>query len=355
MKILFDVAHLYYLPQYLPVQKQLLKQGIQPGFVFYRAGNPVDIIEKVIQQEQLNAHWVEDEASSIPFYQKMQPDWLIIGNKKKQLETLPASVKTALMQHGIGPKSCYYDVSEQPTTVRFVEGQHRLQRLQQRFPTARFIDTGYAKLDPIVNAEPLGLTLQQLGLDPNKTTLLYSPTFYPSSLESFSKDFAKDFSDYNLIIKPHYFSLTKAEYEGQRQLLQHWAEQPNVYLATVFDYNLLPFMQIADLMISDASSAIFEFAALGKPVVWCNFYKLRWSYRSIFSFRLKKRLDPDIDYFKQITTEVSHYKQLSAAVRKKLTKASAAPEAKSVIQELAGEIDGQCSERIVAALLEIKS
>lgn len=351
MKICFDVPHLYYLPQYLPVQQELLKHNVQVEFLFYQAGNPVDVIEKVIQQHQLAAHWVEDEAGSILFYKKMQPDWLIIGNRKKELETLPSSVKTALMQHGIGPKSCYYDVSEQPTTVRFVEGQHRLLRLQQRFPDATFVDTGYAKLDPIINAKPLGLTLEQLGLDPKKTTLLYSPTFYPSSLGRFSKDFAKHFSDYNLIIKPHYFSLTKPEYENQRQLLKLWAQQPNVYLASVFDYNLLPFMQIADLMISDASSAIFEFAALGKPVVWCNFYKLRWSYRSIFSFRLKQRLDPDIEYFKQLATEVTSYKQLAKAVHEKLLKPDEKPEVKALITELAGAIDGRCSERIVATLL----
>lgn len=352
MKIFFDVPHLYYLPQYLPVQQELLKHDLQAEFVFYRAGNPTDVMQKVIEQHQLVAHWVDDETSSIAFYQQTQPDWLIIGNKKKGIETLPASVKTALMQHGIGPKSCYYDVSEQPTTVRFVEGQHRLHRLRQRFPQARFVDTGYAKLDPIINAEPLGLTLEGLGLDPSKTTLLYSPTFYPSSLGCFSKQFAQHFSDYNLIIKPHYFSLTKAEYAEQRQLLMRWAEQPNVYLASIFDYNLLPFMQLADVMISDASSAIFEFAALGKPVIWCNFYKLRWSYRSIFSFRLKQRLDPDIDYFKQIATEVTSYPQLANAVSRKLAQKNNKTEVTSLITELAGNIDGRCSERIVATLME---
>ncbi|MDX3772595.1 CDP-glycerol glycerophosphotransferase family protein [Chromatiaceae bacterium AAb-1] len=353
MKIFFDVPHLYYLPQYLPVYQELLQHGITAEFLFYRAGNPVDVMQQVITQEQLTAHWVTDEAESIRFYAARQPDWLIIGNRKKQLDTLPATVKTALMQHGIGPKSCYYDVSEHPTTVRFVEGQHRLQRLHQRFPQAQFVDTGYAKLDPLLKGQPLGVTLSALKLDPARPTLLYAPTFYPSSLECFSEHFPRHFSGYNLIIKPHYFSLTKADYKKQRDLLQYWAAQPNVYLAPVTDYNLLPFMQLADIMLSDASSAIFEFAALGKPVIWCNFYKLRWSYRGILGFRLKKRLDPDILYFRQLSTEITAYRQLEDAVEQaiQLPAGAIATRNNALIRELAGETDGKCSERIAATLL----
>lgn len=351
MKVVFDVLHLYYLPQYLPVQQELLKHQIHAEFVFYHSNKIADVTEAVIELHQLRVHWVDNEACALRFYQQYRPDWLIIGNQKKQLDSLPVGVKTALMQHGIGPKSCYYDVSEQPTTVRFVEGQHRLRRLQQRFPTATFIDTGYAKLDPIINAELTQLSLEQLGLDPDKPTILYSPTFYPSSLECFPDDFARDFAEFNLIIKPHYFSLTKENYQNQRQLLQRWGELPNVYLAPIIDYNLLPFMQLANVMISDASSAIFEFAALGKPVIWCNFYKLRWSYRSIFSFRLNRRLDSDISYFKQLATEVSSYKQLKQAVTLTLQSPQTSASAKALIYQLAGEIDGQCSKRIVNVLL----
>ena len=99
------------------------------------------------------------------------------------------------------------------------------------------------------------------------------------------------------------------KYQKQRNLLQHWATYNNVYLAKVDDYSLLPFLKSADLMISDASSAIIEFAALNKPVIWCTFLQLRWNYRGIFSYRFKARMDKDYDDYGQIATLSLSYKQ----------------------------------------------
>jgi CDP-glycerol glycerophosphotransferase (TagB/SpsB family) len=274
----------------------------------------------------------------------------VFGNAVQDLESLHSVSKTVLMQHGIGPKSCYYDVSENPTTVRFVEGQHRLQRLQGLYPSATFIDSGYAKLDPAIHQTGLKLDITKLGLDPSKPTLLYAPTFYPSSIEMMSESLASDFADFNIIIKPHYFSLTKAKYQKQRALLEHFAKSDNVYLAKVEDYNLIPLMSVSDIMLSDASSAIFEFAALGKPVVWCDFYKLRWSYRGIFKFRFTNRLDSDIDYFSQVAIRAKSYQELKAAVAKAPTHHFSEREA--IIEQLAGSIDGYSAKRITQYLLE---
>lgn len=352
MKIIFDVQHLYYLPQYLPVLFELRRRQLDAQFVFYRSGVDATIGSRVIKDEQLDVHWVDDAEQALAHYRQVAPDWLILGNQFKEANQLAAVTKTALMQHGIGPKSCYYTVSETPTTLRFVEGQHRKERLEQMYPKGRFIDTGYAKLDPIFNGETPRSPECFAALDPNKPTLLYAPTFYPSSLESLPKDFPAQFSQYNILIKPHFFSLVKPAYQAQRDRLAAWAAYPNVQVASIYDYNLLPFLQRADLMISDASSAIFEFAVLGKPVVWCNFYKLRWTYRFLFKFRLKKRLDPDIEQFRQFAFEVQHARHLKAAVQHQLQQTSNSPQAQQVLLEMTGKLDGLCSQRIVDSLLQ---
>ena len=268
------------------------------------------------------------------------------------LDELHQVSQTVLMQHGIGPKACYYDVSENQTTVRFVEGQHRLKRLQEMFPQGNFVDTGYAKLDPLIS-DPLntGMSVSDLGLDPTKKTLLYAPTFYPSSIECFSRRFAKEFSDYNIIVKPHFFTQTKDKYKKQRKLLDTWAQSNNVYIAKTSEFNLIPFMAISDVMISDASSAIFEFVALNKPVVWCDFYKLRWSYRGIFSYRFKQRLDSDIKYFHDVAYRAASYAELKEQVKQALT-GQPNEGVKTVVEQLAGTIDGKCSVRISEYLVE---
>ena len=360
MKVYFDVLHLYYLPQYLPVYEQLVQSGAQACFVFYQQQTPelIAASEQAISDDQLPAQWLDNDNQALEFYQRSDTDWVIFGKAFAQMQQLNQHKKTVLMQHGIGPKSCYYDASNNAASVRFVEGQHRLERLARLYPKSHFIDTGYAKLDPLLKSQTYGasgaINHARLGLNPNKPTLLYAPTFYPSSIEMMGKDWVDDFAHCNIIIKPHFFSLTKKKYQHQQQLLTRWAAREHVYLAPVSDYNLVPFMALADVMISDASSAIFEFFALQKPVVWCNFYKLRWSYRGPFSYRFRNRLDADIEYFDSLCFRVDKAKDVAENIHYALSEPLAKhnKQTQQIITKLAGKLDGSSSQRIVSFLYD---
>lgn len=350
--IFFDVLHPYYIPQYLPVARELEKRGEKVVFVIYHNQEQQLATESLVATEGLNIIGVKNQVEALSLYLQEKPDWIIFGNSFSGTEQLKGIIKTALMQHGIGPKSCYYTVSEADFDVRFVEGQYRLKRLQEMYPKKVFIDTGYAKLDPIITQEEQGLDLRSLGLNPENPTLLYAPTFYPSSIELMPKNWPELFSAYNILLKPHYFSLTKKNYQKQLNRLKHWAKFDNVYLANERELNLLPFMASADLLISDASSAIFEFAALDKPVIWCNFYKLRWGYRGIFRYRFNKRMDKDLYRCADIAPQVDSYSQLLPAVQQQLSDPSSYSQKRQhYTAELAGVVDGNCSKRIVDYLL----
>jgi CDP-glycerol glycerophosphotransferase (TagB/SpsB family) len=182
--------------------------------------------------------------------------------------------------------------------------------------------------------------------------LLYSPTFYPSTIENFPKDWPSDFADYNILLKPHYLSLIKPAYKKQKALLQHWAQFPNVYLAKESEQSLVPFMATADLMISETSSALFEFIALDKPVIICHFLKLRWGYRGLLKFRLKKRLSDDYQLFQSMGTNIDHYRELKLAVESNIHDHSLYQTARQQItNDVVGTIDGQCSQRVVQFIL----
>ena len=354
MRVCFDVKHLYYLPQYLPVYDKLTQQRIPCDFVFYEQEDKTlqNTCEQVIREEGLKAFWFNDWDDAITFYQKEKHCWIIFGNLVSDIQHIHQFSKTALMQHGIGPKNCYYQVSKNTTTVRFVEGEHRLRRLQELFPQGNFVDTGYAKLDPAFNNTTQAACYKKMGLDPDKKTLLYAPTFYPSSIECFAKSFPREFDDYNIIIKPHFFSLTKKNYHKQKARLEQWQKYDNVYLASTGEYNLVPFMMAADVLISDASSAIFEFAALDKPVIWCDFYKLRWNYRGVFKYRLEKRMDEDMAFFHQLARQVKRYDELKSAVEKELADPLARQKERlAITTNLAGRTDGECSHRITDYLI----
>ena len=351
MRVIFDVRHLYYLPQFLPVYEQLKRQSVELSFVFYHSDFD-SVVQDIIEAHQLAAIWVTDEKASAQYYLEQKATWVIFGNGYTQLETVHKVSKSVQLGHGIGPKTSYYTKSNDSTTVRFVEGAYRTQRLEALYPQDNFVDVGFCKLDPVLNGSTSGMDLQALGLDPKKPTLVYAPTFYPSSIERFSKRWPKEFAEYNILIKPHYFSLSKKRYKKQKKLLTHWRSYDNVYLAQEQDYSLLPFLATADVLISDASSALFEFAALNKPIVWCDFLKLRWSYRSVLRFRFNNRMDEDYEKYADIGIHARSYKSLKTIVNSQINHpAQYAKQRLDYAEQLAGRLDGKASERIVEYLM----
>ena len=353
--VIFDVQHLYYLPQYFPVANALKESGVEVEFVLHPEPGYDEVKAQKLDADGFQYHFIPDECTALSHYQTKRVDWIIFGNvppfSAADKSTLHA--KLALMQHGIGPKACYYSVSEYPFDVRFVEGESRLTRLKALFPTKEFVDTGYAKLDPIFAGTPPPKTIDQLGLDSSKPTILYAPTFFPSSIEKFKKDWPQTLQMYNLIIKPHFFSMTKKKYRNQKEKIERWASFDNVYVANKHEFCLVSFMQIADVMLSDASSAIFEFAAIDKPVVWCDFSQTRWSYSGLFKFRLKKRLDSDLSLF----NDIAHRATSPNCANKLIAQCVQSPQKKSetrqtITNKMVGKKDGQCSQRIAQYLIQ---
>lgn len=356
MRVYFDVQQLYYVPQYTPVQQALESRGCECVYIFYRDSVLVEQQQTVAAGLNCRVIWVEGQYQAKEVYLSDKPDWVVIGNYFDDLDSIHLNSKTALLSHGIGPKACYYTVSDSMPTVRFVEGPYRTQRLQELYPNSEFVDSGYAKLDPLLDGSNTIPSLESYGLDPNKKTILYAPTFYPSSIECFAKGFPKEFTEYNIIVKPHYFSLANKKYKKQKKLLNLWSKSENVYLAGIDDVNILPFMGVSDVLISDASSTLFEFAALNKPVVWCDFYKLRLGYRGVFKFRFKERMDQDLYKYADIALHAESYKDLKKCVDSQI----ADPEEKAVerikySEALAGKVDGKVSERIAQHIVNVGS
>ncbi|NOX91428.1 MAG: CDP-glycerol--poly(glycerophosphate) glycerophosphotransferase [Gammaproteobacteria bacterium] len=352
--ILFDVHHLYYLPQFLPVYRVLQMRGISCEFVVYRNAELQAVLDKAVADEGLPVYWVDSVENARDYYQTRRASWLILGNSFKYLDDLPGNIRTALINHGAGIKGAGHDANMCRVTVRFAEGPYQLRQLQKHYPQGNYVDVGFSKLDPMFNAsiKKPGLDLAACGLDPAKPTLLYAPTFYPSSIECMSDHWPAEFVDYNLLVKPHFFTCTKSRYKAQRRKLEIWRNADNVHVAAVSDYNLLPFMAVADLLISDASTALFEFAALDKPVVWCEFLKLRWSYRGLFRYRYTRRMDQDILRYADIAVHARRYHDLLSHVQSELVgPGQHQPQRRSYTRELMGITDGQVSERIVDYLL----
>lgn len=354
LKVWFDVQQLYYLPQYEPVYRQLVAQGHECHFLIYQLDSSDEILSTFLKTTDLPVTALT-ESEVIEFYRTKPADWIVFGNTFKHFDQLPASTKTALLYHGIGVKECYYGEALSKFDVRFTEGHFRQKELSDRYPQAHFVETGFAKLDPLADKTEIAdlqFDLKSVGLSEDKPTLLYAPTFYPSSIELMGKNWPAKFADCNIIIKPHFFSYTNKKYKAQRKLLKHWSRFENTYLAKPTELSLIPYMARADLLISEASSALFEFAALDKPVIWLDFFKLRWGYRGPFRYRFEKRMDQTIHKYRDVGRHVDKAANLETAIREELANpASNQSNRSKTTQELIGDVDGKVANRIVGYLI----
>lgn len=348
----FILSELYYLPIYEPVAKKLKENNLSCLFLVrkeytHRTTNTKDLAAEYLDRNGYSYKHLEDNHSDT------EANYLFYSaNGFKEYDI--KHDYTVLMSHGIGTKGGYFAQEHTSFDIRFVEGNFRKEKMEELFPDMKttLFDVGFAKLDPAIgiNETEKATLMERYGLDISKKTILYSPTFYPSTIERIKKNFPDDFKDYNIIIKPHAFSYELNTYRKQRKIMNKWSQFSNVYLAPLEEFNLTPFMAIADVMMTDESSAMFEFIALDKPMICYRDVKLRLSYR-LFKKKLQKRMEPHLEQFKNSFANAYSYPDLLEKVNTAITN----PEKNSKMRQdmsllLVGKTDGKVSERIVKHL-----
>jgi hypothetical protein len=353
VKIAFDVQHLYYLPQYKPIWRALQQRGVECELVIYDSPLVTLIWEKVAQDMEITHIRVASKEEALKHYQRTTPEWIVFGNNFKLHDQIPSSVSTAMVNHGAGIKSAGYSSGYNKMNVRFVEGPHHLAALKSDYPERNFVLTGFAKLDPLINQEVHDLDLSALGLAPDKPTILYAPTFFPSSIELMPRDLPQQLGEFNIIAKPHFFTYTKSRYSGQMKRLQQWSKASNVYLAPSHHYSIVPYLAVTNILISEASTTLFEAAALDIPIVWCDFVKLRWSYRGPFRYRYERRIDPRMRQYYDIAAHVAQPAELVNTIREQHDNPEEfSANRRSYAELLLGPCDGRAAQRVADYLID---
>lgn len=341
----FYVAYPYYFPHFLPIHNYWLSKGKKTLFVLSSKQNP-KLMENIAKDEQLTyvfgEHHLENITSKAFFF----------ANENISLKKLNGT--TVFLDHGVGTKYCNYPLACETFDLVLIEGTYRQKMLATELPhyQDKIKCVGFSKLDSLMsdNSERKIFLLAKYQLDNNKKTILYAPTFFPSSIEKMTKNFPENFSNCNVIIKPHYLSFERKAYKKQRQLFQHWANFDNCYLAGINDYNLTDFIGLCDIMISDESSAIFEAVALDKPVVVNRFLKLRWTYY-LNPKKLYKRLDAGIESYRQVGYNPEDYTAMCKYVEEALNSPQLhKAKRQQVAKEICGVVDGNVSQRIFELL-----
>ena len=307
IKILFDSFHLYHLPQFDPVIDLLSRDDRFQIFHSTAAVNKKEERElclNILATKPGTMIYSESEEERAKMMKELDLDFFVCGWSRYELdEYISEKTLAGMIYHGIGVKPSYWLDNHPRLNIRFVEGLYRMDQLRSHGVDKELVLTGFTKLDPLFSQNPSfdEKLVQSLGLDPNKKTILFAPTFYPSSLERFGMKLGEYTQNYNVILKPHmwtYFLDKFGEYNlvPQRNLAYDLADKfSHIKLLGPEVYNITPYYKISDILLTEASSTIYEMIALEKPVIVNRFYRLKLSHK-IFRYRLfKKRLNKEMN------------------------------------------------------------
>lgn len=177
------------------------------------------------------------------------------------------------LNHGTGIKNILYRNLASRSQDRyqiFVEGQHRVDSIRAAgcLGKSEIHLIGLPKLDHYFQGRfrDRENRIRQLGLDPEKKTVLFAPTYKPTCLYEVKNDIFEQTKDYNLIIKLHPYSWM-GKYAPHRQHRIYERRVKNYrhsVLLPFSEYNIVPYYAIADTVISEASSTVFDLLALEK-------------------------------------------------------------------------------------------
>ena len=347
MRVYFYVAYPYYFPHFLPISRVFEMEGHEVTYILSDKQNSSNMIE-IAKKNKLNYLFGSENL----FDAKI--DVIFFANPFEKVSELEAL--SVFLEHGIGTKSTAFYSAIEYFDIYLVEGDQKYNQLEKLYPEHKnkLKKVGFSKFDEIVNiTETQKESLfEKYHLDRTKKTILYAPTFFPSSIEKMAGDFPDTFKESNILVKPHYLTYERKKYKNQLKKFDAWDKYTNCTILPLSEYNLVPFLAISDIMISDESSAMFEFAALNKPVISNRYFKLRLSYYLI-PWKLSKRIDKSKEFYRSILDNAFSYKETIQYTKEALVNPSKL-ESKRVAfsHDLCGDIDGKVSKRIYEVIIK---
>ena len=354
-KVLIETHHLYYWPNFLPVVQEMLKRGIYDIYVSMPVRSSLrqeNILSNACESAKVSFLSAETEDKRIKKLNDENFDVIIVGNVGQLNKISSSRALVVMVYHGIGLKQSYYTDIDPRVDIRSVESVARFNELKSHGHD-NIVLTGYTKLDRLVNfSNPeIKFTNQKLELDPDKKSILYAPSFYPTSIDKLYPYFLELSQDHNIIIKLHGFSWEQKKYQYQNSLCSELSKKSNrIHLLQNEDYDIIPYYLSADMLISDISSTLFEYLPVDKPIIQAQCYNLKLKHR-IFKKRFWKKMDIDrqdnVDFAYQIVESDDILGMVYYAMDNQDEMSSKRKEA---TEHYLYKVDGNASSRLIDAI-----
>ncbi len=270
IKVLFNLEFLYHRAALDPVYHAMKRHG---GFeIFHSIPRdserklgifPVSLKKKIARQLESEGFNLTEETRGF--------DVVVSGDVLKDPKAYGDAL-LVLINHGGGIKNVFYRLLRRQPDVPyeiFVEGPYRKRKLEEKgvLGASRVHLIGYTKLDPAFQGQfDRESILKRWGLDPKKRTILFAPTYKPTSIPLIKDEIAKATEGYNLVIKLHPYSYRgKYAPKSHLRLYQKVVRQyEHAVLLPAEEHNIVPWLVASDVIVSEASSTILEMLALGK-------------------------------------------------------------------------------------------
>ena len=364
--ILFDSFHLYHLPQFEPLIELLAHDD---RFMMYHSTSrkiprkEYELCSSILNDKPGEFIAGDNEEERKKKIRDLDLDVFICGWSRYDIDQfVNEDTIVGMAYHGIGIKPSYWRDNHDRLDIRFVEGPYRMDQLRKKGIETDLALTGFMKLDHLfqenkIDTDPL---IDKFNLDTSKKTILFAPTFYPSSFELIAAKLGDYTSDHNLLIKPHLWTTFMNKFAGinhkkQRGLFNRLADSfDHVHLIPPEMYNITPFYKISDLLITEASSTIYEMLAIDKPVLVNRFYKLKLSHRlfknRLYRARLNEQMEKEISEF---CFEANQPNELSHVIDEALNKVKTKmPAMENYKGRMLFQLDGKASLRVRDEILK---
>lgn len=235
----------------------------------------------------------------------------------------------------------------------FAEGDYSVQQLHKSgcLFNSEVYKTGYPKMDTYFKKKQFDQVeiLLSLGLNPDKKTVLFAPTYKPTCAYKLKEAIFQATKNYNLIIKLHHYAWGgKFARHSQHKIFERrLLKYPHAVIIPPNDYSILPLMAATDTLVSEASGAITEFLATGKIGVIYNLDQ-----------DLLKHSDGEplltIDnrkFLKDSFVHINHASELEAGIQQALHPTNKMVEAAKKDRDYYFyKLDGKASERVKAEI-----
>ncbi len=269
-KILFYIAQEYYWTGMKPVYDAFSKEDDVELFIKVDKNSKRYFYIFMISQLKQNEKFFIEQGYKVTRETKGF-DAVVCGapikNPKRFGDTILFNV-----DHGPGIKTLdYRNLLKQPETRYscFLEGKYRVEKFK-KYGLDKKEDTfvvGLPKLDVFFNGYfDRNYLIKEFNIDPNKKTILYGPSYKPTSIFIIAEKLAELSNKYNVLVKLHPYSWSgKYAPHSQHIIFEKLSEKyPDLHLVSPSKHDILPYLFVADTMISDGSSVINEFLSLGK-------------------------------------------------------------------------------------------